>query len=59
MRRFMLLDYARVHCPALAIYAEHSLDVHTADARRRGDAIAWEHEYWAPLQVKSPGKIDG
>jgi len=52
------LDYSRVRCPALAIYAEHSLlDAHAGNARQREDAIAFERKYWGPFQAKSIGKL--
>jgi pimeloyl-ACP methyl ester carboxylesterase len=53
-----LLDYSRVRCPALAVYAEHSLlDVHASDPRQREDAIAFEQKYWDPFQEKSISKL--
>jgi len=51
-------DYTRVHCPALAIFAQYALDVHVADPHRRADAIAWEQRYWGPFQAKSAAQIE-
>jgi hypothetical protein len=47
------LDYTQVHCPVLAFFAEHALDVHAADLRQREQALAWEKTYFNPFQDKS------
>jgi pimeloyl-ACP methyl ester carboxylesterase len=46
-------DYARVHCPVLAIYAESLYDTHVTDAQRRSEIVAYEQKYWKPFQSKS------
>ena len=50
-------DYARVRCPTLAIYAQYVLAVHSTDADRRSDALAWEQNYWRPFQAKSIERV--
>jgi pimeloyl-ACP methyl ester carboxylesterase len=46
-------DYAGVHCPALAIYAEHPFPVDVVDAKRRNAALVYENKYWVPFRTKS------
>jgi pimeloyl-ACP methyl ester carboxylesterase len=46
-------EYARVRCPALAIYAEHVLDVHDANPRRHAAFLEFENRYWQPFQRTS------
>jgi pimeloyl-ACP methyl ester carboxylesterase len=46
-------EYRRIQCPALAIYAEHILDVYATDDRRREEALEYERKYWRPFQSKS------
>jgi pimeloyl-ACP methyl ester carboxylesterase len=53
------LDYSQVHCPALALYAEHLYDLQIADAQRRKALVAYEQRYWKPYQAKSVEKLRG
>jgi len=46
-------DYTGVHCPILAMYAEHIYDLHNPLARRREELGDYERTYWKPLQQKS------
>ncbi len=50
-------DYAKVHCPALAIYAETSFDVHHGDAAQLAVNLAWEQKYMAPFRTASIERI--
>jgi pimeloyl-ACP methyl ester carboxylesterase len=50
-------QYARVRCPALALYAQCMLYPHAADAARREASLAIEREYLAPFRQKSIERI--
>ena len=49
--------YARIQCPALAIYAERYYDVDPANQERLGTAAAYEARYWHPFQASSVARI--
>jgi sulfatase modifying factor 1 len=46
-------DYARLHAPTLAIYAEHLVDIEGTDPERRKAVLEFERRYWLPFQEKS------
>lgn len=50
-------DYAKVRCPALAIYAETFLDVHNGDQNLVAENLEAERMYWAPFRVASISRI--
>lgn len=50
-------NYARIHVPVLAIYAESAFDLNTSDAMRRREAVAWERRFMAPLRIHSVARI--
>jgi hypothetical protein len=51
------LDYSSVRSPALAFYAAATFDPHVPDARRGGDASAWEQRYMSPFREKSIERV--
>jgi pimeloyl-ACP methyl ester carboxylesterase len=50
-------DYSRIHCPALAIYAEHVFDTQTGNLKGRRAASVYERQYWQPFQRHSIERI--
>jgi len=50
-------DYTRVHCPALAIYAQSMPDVSHGDSARIAEARAWEEKYMAPFRTASIERV--
>ncbi len=46
-------DYTKVHCPALAIYAQSMPDVSHGDPARIAVARAWEEKYMVPFRAAS------
>jgi hypothetical protein len=49
-------EYARVRCPALAIYASHYYPPN-ADKQKRNEIETYERQYWFPYQVKSMERL--
>ena len=50
-------DYAKVRCPALAIYAETLLDVSHGDSAQAATNLAWEQKYMAPFRSASVERV--
>jgi pimeloyl-ACP methyl ester carboxylesterase len=46
------LDFAKIKCPALAIYAEHASDLRK-DKDARASQLDYERRYWRPWQQRS------
>lgn len=46
-------DYSEIHCPTLAVYAEHLYDWNIADVKHRRELINYEKQYWTPFQASS------
>jgi pimeloyl-ACP methyl ester carboxylesterase len=46
-------DYTKVHCPALAIWAQSTLDVSHGDSARIAETKAWEEKYMGPFRAAS------
>ena len=46
-------DYTKVHCPALAIFAQSTLDVSHGDSARISETKAWEEKYMGPFRAAS------
>lgn len=51
------LDYRRVHVPALAVYAETTMDLRAFDPGRRQAVLAWERDLMAPFRAKSAQRL--
>jgi pimeloyl-ACP methyl ester carboxylesterase len=50
-------DYTKVHCPALAIYAETMPDTHHGDPARIAAMIEWEQKYMGPFRASSMDRV--
>ena len=50
-------QYARVRCPALAIYSENLYDLNVSDPQQRAQIVSFEDKYWKPYQVKSVERV--
>lgn len=50
-------DYTKVHCPALAIYAQATLDVSHGDSARIAETKAWEEKYMGPFRAASIERV--
>ena len=50
-------DYAKVRCPALAIYAETLLNVRHGDPAQIAANLAWEQKYMAPFRAASLERV--
>jgi pimeloyl-ACP methyl ester carboxylesterase len=50
-------DYSKVHCPALAIYAQSTIDVSHGDSARIAESRAWEEKYMGPFRAASIERI--
>jgi pimeloyl-ACP methyl ester carboxylesterase len=46
------LDFAKIKCPVLAIYAQHASDLRT-DKDARASQLSYEQHYWRPWQERS------
>ena len=46
------LDFAKVKCPVLAVYAQHASDLR-ADKDARASQLSYETRYWRPWQERS------
>jgi hypothetical protein len=50
-------DYTKVHCPALAICAQTTLDVSHGDSARIAEAKAWEERYMGPFRASTIERV--
>jgi pimeloyl-ACP methyl ester carboxylesterase len=51
------LDYTRVRCPVLAIYAPSAVNLSDPNPSRRRAARAWEESFMTPFRVKSIARV--
>ena len=50
-------DYAKIHSPALAIYAETMLDIRKGDSAQVAMNLGWERKYMAPFRAASIERV--